>query len=98
MTAEAKMTPGNDEADERELHLSSIVAGRHSCSCSSFALTLMEGVHHCQIFSFEVNIERAMTAEAKMTPGNDEADERELHLSSIVAGRHSCSCIQLLLV
>ncbi|GIY72862.1 hypothetical protein CDAR_305851 [Caerostris darwini] len=37
-----------------------------------------------------------MTAEAQMTPGNDKADERELHLSSLVAGRHSRSCIQLL--
>ncbi|GIY72866.1 hypothetical protein CDAR_305881 [Caerostris darwini] len=63
-----------------------------------FCQTYKQRVHHCYIFSFEVNIGRALTAEAKPTPGNEEADERELHLSSIVAGRHSCSCIQLLLI
>ncbi|GIX97798.1 hypothetical protein CEXT_225621 [Caerostris extrusa] len=71
---------------------------KKSTSRLLFCQTYKQGVHHCHIFSFEVNIGRAMTAEAKRTPGNDEADERELHLSSFVAERHSCSCIQLLLI
>ncbi|GIX97788.1 hypothetical protein CEXT_225571 [Caerostris extrusa] len=55
----------------------------------SFAKLINKGVYHCHIFSFEVNIERIMTTEAQTTPGNDEADERELHLSSIVACNQS---------
>ncbi|GIY72867.1 hypothetical protein CDAR_305891 [Caerostris darwini] len=75
----------------------------HAFRRAIFCQTYKQGVYHCHIFSFEVNIGGALTAEAKTTPGNDEADERELHLSSIVAGvtaaaAFSCSSFELTLM